>query len=112
MAEAKIDHDRKLFEIVLQQMLPLAPSLRAGAMFGCPAAFVDGRLAFCVFGAAVGMKLPERRAQELLQLGKATAFRPFGRPPMRRWVQVLPAREDVADFVPLLVEAVAYARES
>lgn len=111
MAKVKTEYGRKLFDFLLKQMLSIEPVLRAGSMFGCPAGFVEGRLAFCVFGSTVGIKVPEGRARMLIREGKAASFRPYGRSPMREWIQFTPVREELAGLIPVLVEAVEYARE-
>jgi hypothetical protein len=103
-------HDRALFERLMEPARAGAIDIRAGSMFGCPAAFVGGRLAFCVYGTSVGVKIPQPRAEALLQSGEAVPFRPYGKPAMREWVQFTPARESIAALAPVLAEAIAYAR--
>jgi len=112
MDAAPAVHDRALFERLMAPVRAGAHDLRAGSMFGCPAAFVGGRLAFCVYGASVGVKLPQARAEALLRSGGAVPFRPYGKPAMREWVQFTPAPEAVAALGPVLAEAIAYARAS
>ena len=60
-------HDRALFDALVAHMRVTEPELRIGSMFGCPAAFLGRRLAFCVFGAAVGVKVPAVEAARLIE---------------------------------------------
>jgi len=112
MPGAAAVHDRALFERLMEAARAGATDIRARSMFGCPAAFVAGRLAFCVYGTSIGVKIPRARAQALLRSGEAAPFRPYGKPAMREWVQFTPAPEAIAALAPLLAEATAYARAS
>jgi hypothetical protein len=103
-------HDRGLFETLLAEMHSVAPDLRSGAMFGCPAAYIGTRLAFCVYGDVVGVKLPAAAAARLMASGKATAFRPYGRVPMKEWVELRVTRATAAAAAPVLAVAIDYAR--
>lgn len=103
-------HDRALFDALVAHMRVTEPELRIGSMFGCPAAFLGRRLAFCVFGAAVGVKVPAVEAARLIESGTATAFRPYGRPPMREWIEVQARPDDVPRLESILASALRYAR--
>lgn len=105
---SRVVHDRDLFEALLGRVRATEPEVRGGAMFGSPAAFAGSRMAFCVFERSVGLKLPEARARELIAAGEAVPFQPFGKAPMREWIQMTP-RGDGATLVPFLREAVAFA---
>jgi len=83
-----------------------------GSMFGCPAAFVGRRMAFCVFSSAVGAKVPEAEAAGLIASGTATPFRPFGRPPMREWIELHAKPDNAAKLAPILSLALRYAKGS
>ena len=61
MTGAAIVHDLVLFDGLMEAMPGIDRELRARRMFGCPAAFVAGRLAFCVHENSVGVKIPEAR---------------------------------------------------
>jgi hypothetical protein len=91
-------------------MRAVEPEIRVGAMFGCPAAFVGRRMAFCVYGKAVAAKLPQAEAARLMAAGDATAFRPFGRPPMKEWVELQAEPGDAPRLAPVLAIALRYAR--
>ena len=104
-------HNRSLFETLVAQMGAVEPETRVGAMFGCPAAFVGRRMVFCVYGEGVGVRLPHVDAARLIAFRQATAFRPFGRPPMKEWVELRVEPGDVLRIAPILALALRYARE-
>lgn len=103
-------HDGALFDTLVAHMRMTEPELRIGSMFGCPAAFLGRRLAFCVFGAAIGVKVPAIEAAWLIESGTATAFRPYGRPPMREWIASQARPDDVPRLGSILASALRYAR--
>ncbi|CAB3764835.1 hypothetical protein [Paraburkholderia humisilvae] len=105
-------HDLGLFDAVFSHVRHLDPAVREGTMFGCPAAFVGSHLAFCVYGSGIGIKLPAEKAERLVERGDAFAFQPYGRSPMREWVEVRITRERVADLAPVLIDAIDYARDN
>lgn len=108
--ERKPVHDRKLFDEIVSRLRVAEPVLRPGAMFGCPAAFIGKRLAFCVYGTGIGARLPPAEAARLIASGEATAFRPFGRPAMKEWIELRPRGKDVQPLLPILAEALRYAQ--
>lgn len=110
MGTAAESHDQALFDRLMARLGDGDPKLRGARMFGCPAAFVGRRLAFCVFGGAVGAKLPPAEAARLLADGAAVAFRPFGRPPMKEWVELRAHDPDgIEAILPVLRLASRYA---
>lgn len=104
-------HDRGLFDVAFAQVRDADPLVREGAMFGCPAAFVGAHMAFCVYGSGIGIKLPAERAATLVHAGRAFAFQPYGRSPMREWVEIRITRDRIAEIVGVLTEAIQYARQ-
>jgi len=104
-------HDRGLFDVAFAHVHSLDAEVREGAMFGCPAAFVGNHMAFCVYGSGIGIKLPAPRATALVEAGRAIAFQPYGRPPMREWVEIRISRDRIAEIAGVLIEAVEYARQ-
>ncbi|MEM5340800.1 hypothetical protein [Paraburkholderia azotifigens] len=108
--EPRLLHDVGLFDAVFSCIQDKDPSVHAGAMFGCPAAFVGSQLAFCVYGSGIGIKLPAERAAMLVDAGRAFAFQPYGRSAMREWVEIRIPRERVGEITSILIEAVEYAR--
>jgi hypothetical protein len=103
-------HDRALFDALVVQMRTTEPGIRIGSMFGCPAVFIGRRMAFCVYGSAVGAKIPEAEAARLIASGEATAFRPYGRPPMKEWIELQAKPCDSVTLAPILTLALSYAR--
>jgi hypothetical protein len=104
-------HDRILLDALVAHLRGVEPTIRVGIMFGCPAAFVGRRMAFCAYGQGIGVKLPRAEAAKLISSGEATAFRPFGRPPMKEWIELRAEPGGVTRIAPVLALAVAYARE-
>ena len=80
----------------LRALLAVYPEVREGRMFGHPAWFVGRRMFACVYGEGVGLKLPEAEATALLKRAGVVRFQPYGKAPMREWVQVTRAR--AADY--------------
>ncbi|HLI86637.1 MAG TPA: hypothetical protein VKV17_22210 [Bryobacteraceae bacterium] len=105
-------HNRALFDALVMQIRADEPGIRIGVMFGCPAAFVGRRMAFCVYGEGIGAKLPQAEAARLIASGQATAFRPFDRPAMKEWVELRVKPGEALKIVPILAAAVRYARAS
>jgi hypothetical protein len=103
-------HDRALFDALVVQMRTTEPGIRIGSMFGCPAVFIGRRMAFCVYGSAVAAKIPEAEAARLIASGEATAFRPYGRPPMKEWIELRAKPGDSVKLAPILTLALRYAR--
>ena len=73
---------------VLDSLLLGLPGVKGGKMFGYPAYYVHGKLFACVYGAGVGIKVPEDVANKLLGRVHIVTFQPLGRPKMREWVQI------------------------
>ncbi|WP_259294994.1 hypothetical protein [Paraburkholderia sp. DHOC27] len=105
-------HDRGLFDVAFAHVRDLDPSVHEGAMFGCPAAFVGTHMAFCVYGSGLGIKLPAERAAALVAMGRAFAFQPYGRAPMREWVEIRITRDRIAEIVGVLIASIEYARQN
>jgi hypothetical protein len=79
-------------------------------MFGLPAFYAAGRLFACVHGEGVGLKLPEAMVEELVEMPGVRPFQPYGRPPMREWVQIdREDSQDYADDMDLLLTAMTFA---
>ncbi len=108
MSPRKVPHDRDLFARLIAEVRVTDPEVLAGTMFGCPAAYAAGKMAFCVLGTDIGVRIPEARATALLADGTAVPFRPYGRQTMREWVQLPPEPAPIG----ILLEAVAFARRN
>lgn len=81
-------HDRALFETLLAEARLRNPEVRSGAMFGSPALFLGRRMVGCVFGPNIGLKLPAAAVASAIAAGTASAFRPYGKPAMREWLEI------------------------
>jgi predicted DNA-binding protein (MmcQ/YjbR family) len=81
---------------VLDALLLDIPFVRAGKMFGYPAYYVGGKLFACVYGDAVGVKVSETLAKELLEREEIDRFQPMGKRKMREWIQIY--RETSEDY--------------
>jgi len=73
---------------VLDSLLLKIPLVKSGKMFGYPAYYVGGKLFACVYGDAVGIKVPEVLAATLLHRDGITYFQPLGRRKMKEWIEV------------------------
>lgn len=102
-------HDRALFATLLAEARLRNPEARAGAMFGSPAVFVGRKMAACVFGDKIAMRVPASTASRSLQQGRAGIFRPRGRPATREWIEIEGSGKALIDNGDLLTEAVAFA---
>lgn len=67
------------------------PGVRPGKMFGLPAFYAGRKLFACVYGASVGLKLPEETIRGL-HGSHIVPFQPYGKPPMRQWIEIRRAR--------------------
>lgn len=82
---------------------------RAGKMFGCPALYVGRKMAMCVYEDSIGMRVPEPVATQAKAAGRAGAFTPYGKKPMREWISV-DAPEELTEFRDLIEAALQYAQ--
>ena len=99
--------DDPLFTALLAQARLRNPEVRAGAMFGSPAVFVGRKMAACVLDGKIGMRVPAALASASLREGRAGSFRPYGKAPMREWIEIDGAA--LIEQGDLLTEAIAFA---
>ena len=109
MPPSGLDHDRQLFESLLAEARRLRPEIRAGLMFGCTALYLARRMVACVYGQAIGLKLPAGTANLNLDAGRVTAFRPYGKPAMREWIQIEGGAAALGTCLDLLTAALDFA---
>jgi hypothetical protein len=108
MAQAK--YDQAIKSVVDSIMLEI-PGVVSGKMFGYPAYYINGKLIACIYQDGVGMKVPEVKAQELLNDGNIVHFQPMGRRKMREWIQINhPDANTYLEDQSLFEEAVTYVR--
>jgi hypothetical protein len=105
MAGARTDDP--LFTALLAQARLCNPEARAGAMFGSPAVFVGRKMAACVLDGKIGLRVPAALAAASLSEGRAAPFRPYGKAPMREWIEI--DGDALIEQGDLLAEAIAFA---
>jgi hypothetical protein len=71
---------------VLDQFLLGIPGVTAGKMFGYPAYYIRDKLFACIYDSGVGIKVPEKKAGDLVGIPGFTFFQPLGRATMKSWV--------------------------
>jgi hypothetical protein len=100
---------REDLRAVLADMLEGRPETRPGLMFGFPAYYAAGKLAACVYGTGIGLRVPPEEATELR--GKPTApFEPYGRV-MSSWTFLEPVgAEELREEWPILDAAIDRAQ--
>jgi hypothetical protein len=79
-------HDKALFNALLARAAFFNPDIRRGSLFGSPAVYVGRRMAICVHGAELGLRVPEALARKSIEDGRARPFQPYGKAPMREWI--------------------------
>jgi hypothetical protein len=109
MKAGRNTHDTALFEVLLAESRQLDQGVREGRMFGCPAVYHGRKMAACVYGEQIGLRVPEAIAADSIRAGRATAFRPYGKPAMREWIQINPRHSKLAAYRDLLGAAIAFA---
>ncbi|WP_321912101.1 hypothetical protein [Paraburkholderia sp. J11-2] len=105
-------HDRALFEALLTHVQTLNVAIREGVIFGYPAIFIDDRVAFCVYGSGIGIRLPAGVAQLMVDRGRAFYFQPYGRSLMREWVEMRVPRDRLDEITHVLSESIRFMRAS
>ena len=82
-------------------------------MFGCPALYVRGKMALCIYENRIGMRVPEAAAMRAKSSGRAVPFTPYGRKPMREWIAVTPGElENLSEFQDLFDAALHFAEDN
>jgi len=94
---------------VIDPMLLSIPGVEAGKMFGYPAYYVNGKMFACLYENGVGMKVPEKLANDLIGKEGITPFVPLGRRRMKEWIQITRERsEDYLKDEPIFQSSVEY----
>lgn len=107
--DEKTVHDRDVYERLLVVARDLNPDVRESKMFGSPAVFHGRKMALCVFGNEIGMKVPEEIANEARQAADVMDFQPYGKSRMREWIKIPGSAEAMDQHRDLLLEAILYA---
>jgi hypothetical protein len=101
-----------LFDELRRLALACAPDLREGRMFGCPALYAGRKMACCVLGNEVGLRVPQRTADEARTSGRARAFTPYGKRPMREWIALDLPPSGLHRARDLIIQSVEFARKN
>lgn len=104
-------HDRELFEALLTHVRKLDDAIREGSIFGYPAIFIDDRVACCVYGSGIGIRVPAGFAQRMVDRGGAFYFQPYGRSLMREWVEIRVPRDRLDEITHVLSVSIRFMRE-
>ena len=84
---------------------------RRGSMFGCPAVYVAGKLACCVYASTLAFKVPAPLAARLIAEGRGTWFQPYGKVRMREWIAIeVPLHGSTRTVATLMRAAFDHAR--
>jgi hypothetical protein len=112
MTAPPLQHDRRLFEALLEWARRIDPDVRGGSMFGCPAAYHGRKLAACIYGDKIGLKVPFEVAKAALEARRAVPFTPYGKPQMREWIMIAVGEDRLDDIGDLLQAALSYAESN
>ncbi|MCG3187197.1 MAG: hypothetical protein IOMNBAOH_01794 [Rhodocyclaceae bacterium] len=94
---------------VIRSLVQDHPDVRKGWMFGLPAFFVGGKIFACLYENGIGIKLPDAEAARALACPGVRPFQPYGKKPMREWIQIDRDRPNVhLDEIGLLDKSIAY----
>ena len=107
-----LTHDKVLFDAVLARAASFNPDIRRGSMFGSPAIYVGRRMAICVYGAELGLRVPETLARKTIEDGRATPFQPYGKAPMREWIALAGGPTTLETSDNLLQAALTFAEKN
>lgn len=102
-------HDMALYAELFAKAKWIDANVREGKMFGCPAIFLDKKMALCVMRSTIGMKVPEAVANAARAHEDVSDFQPFGKPRMREWIEIPGTEAAMSEHAELLVEAITYA---
>ena len=102
-------HDKHLFEQLLAVARRIDPEIRSGSMFGCPAVYRGRKMATCVYGTEIGMRVPRDVALESVTSGRTMPFQPYGKPAMKEWIKLDGGAQALESGRDLIAAAIAYA---
>ena len=96
-------------KIVLDQFLPGIPGVTHGKMFGYPAYYIRDKLFACIYENGVGIKVPQKKAEDLAGRPGFTYFQPLGRAKMKSWIFLERGEPgDYAKELPLFMTSIEY----
>lgn len=85
MSKTKYNENHKQ---ILDKILLDIAEVKPGKMFGYPAYYIGGKLFACIYNNGVGLKVPEKTANQLREQPYIDYFQPLGRKRMREWIQI------------------------
>ncbi|SEI63561.1 TfoX/Sxy family protein [Paraburkholderia diazotrophica] len=85
MATLTLEHSAALL-VALRVVACRYDAITERKFFGCPAFFVGRRMAACVYGDTIALKLPQLSVTTLLETRGCKQFQPYRRYPMLRWL--------------------------
>ena len=95
---------------ILDDLMSQYENVRMGHMFGYPAYFVGKYMFACLYEGKVGLKVPEKTANEARTRDGISHFQPYGKPKMREWIQFdFDSEEDLNRYGDLIDTAMRYA---
>jgi hypothetical protein len=109
MPSEPLVHDKALFDLLLDTARRIDPEVRIGSMFGCPAIYHGRKMATCVYGKDIGMRVPKDVALENVSAGRAAPFQPYGKPAMKEWIKLEGGAAALASGRDLIAAAIAFA---
>ena len=112
MESIRPTHDYALFGELTEIAQSTNIRFRTGQMFGSPSLYVGKRMAACVYGDRIGLKVPVAVALETVAEAIASPFRPNGRAAMREWIEVNPADVSHDCITKLLIQAFEFAEKN
>lgn len=96
---------------ILDEFFSENDDVRQGQMFGYPAYYVGRSMFACLYGGNVGLKVPEKTANEARAIEEISDFRPYGKPKMREWIQFeIDSGEELYRYKKLIDTAIQYAK--
>ncbi|WP_036019767.1 hypothetical protein [Paraburkholderia mimosarum] len=110
MKTPRLEHSAALL-VALQVVACRYDVVVERTFFGCPAFFVKRRMAACVHGDTLALKLPQLSVAALMQTPGCSFFQPHGRRPMPRWLAFEASSPAFASLEDLFEEAVSFASE-
>ena len=81
-----------------------------GSLFGYRAVFLGCRIVLGVYRGGIGIRLPARYAEDLIQRGRAVPFLRYGRSTMREWLEMHMPVDRLDEMVPMFIEAARFVR--
>lgn len=110
MKSSATPHDMALYGALRALAFISTPDLREGRMFGSPSLYVGRRMAACVLGAEVGLRVPATLAESARASGRAQTFTPYGKAPMREWIALNLDPDRLSEAADLIAAALDFAR--